>query len=42
MQYALTFIILYLNDDTLRSGCLPFNFNFQFGSLILVGYGMHT
>ena len=36
MQYALTIIILYLNNDTLREGCLPFNSNFQIGPLILV------
>ena len=42
MQYALTIIILYLNTDTLREGCLPFNSNFQFAPFILLGYGMLT
>ena len=42
MQYALTIIILYLNNDTLREGCLPFNSNFQLAPFILVGCGMHT
>ena len=41
MRYALTIIILCLNNDTLREGCLPFNSNFQIGSPILVSVAEH-
>ena len=41
MRYARVIIILCLNNDTLREGCLPFNSDLQTGPLIFVCVAKH-